>query len=143
MTKKINKQLKDSFPTIFFHSVSKEQLEKRMPPKTADRKKQVWLWLSVGAVMLVLIFGWAFSLPKRMKLSSPNDITGQLFKENKDKLSELFNQNKETVNLFSATPELYNQILKAMASSTPAASSTMGLTPEQIKNLKDKVKDVH
>lgn len=143
MTKKTDKRHGDNFPTIFFHSVSKEVLEKQNSPKHADRRKQFWLWLSVGVIMAILILGWAFSLPGRIKLLSTNDTAAQLFKENKDKLSELFNQNKETINLFSATPGLYNQILKAMASSTPAASSTLGLTPEQIQNLKDKVKDVH
>lgn len=139
MTKKINKYTKDSFPTIFFHSIPKEHLEKQALPKIADHKKQIWLWLSVSAVMLVLILAWAISLPGRMKLTSANDITAQLFKENKDKLSELFNQNKETLDFISATPSLYDTVLKAMASSTPAASSTLGLTPEQIQNLKNKI----
>src|SRR3989339_674931 len=117
------------FSTIFFHSIPKEQLEKQISPKTTNHKKQLWLWLSVGTVMLVLILSWAFSLPERMKLASTNDIAAQLFKENKDKLSELFNQNKETINFISATPNLYDTVLKAVVSSTSAASSTLGLTP--------------
>ena len=108
-------------------------------PKHFARKKQIWLWLSVGAVMLVLVLSWAFSLPERMKLTSANDITAQLFKENKDKLSELFNQNKETINFISTTPSLYDTVLKAVASSTPPASSTLGLTPEQLEKLKNKL----
>lgn len=115
-------------------------MRKHQHSKKDDYRKQIWLWLSVGAVMLVLVFAWAISLPRRMKLTSANDITGQLFKENKDKLSELFEQNKETINFISATPSLYDTVLKAMASSTSAASSTLGLTPEQLKKLKDKIK---
>ncbi len=116
-------------------------MKKKILPKTANHKKQIWLWLSVGAVMLILILAWAISLPKRMKLVSPNDLTGQLFKENKDKLSELLNQNKETLDIISATPGLYDTVLKAMASSTSAASSTLGLTPEQLEKLKNTIQN--
>ncbi len=136
------KEKSDSpFSTIFFHSATKEQLEKKILPKTVNHKKQIWLWLSVGAVMLILILAWAISLPERMKLTSTNDIAAQLFKENKDKLSELFNQNKETINFISATPSLYDTVLKAVTSSTSAsaASSTLGLTPEQLEKLKNKI----
>ena len=108
-------------------------------PKHSEHKKQIWLWLSVGAVMLVLVLCWAISLPERMKLISPNDITGQLFKENKNKLSELFDQNKSTLDFISTTPGLYQTMIKTMTSSTPATSSTLGLTPAQLENLKNKI----
>lgn len=117
-----------------------------MTKKSAAHKKEkdtkqkiVWLWACVSIIMATVIFFWATTVPNHLKLDNTSDTTGRLFKENKNKLSELFNQNKSTWDFISATPSLYDTVLKAVASSTSAASSTLGLTPEQLENLKNKI----
>lgn len=108
-----------------------------MSPKKEKNNKQkiIWLWTCVGLVMAAIVFFWAMTIPNRLKLDGSSDITTRLFKENKDKLSTLFEENKKTVEFLSASPEIYNKLSATLAS----ASSTLGLTPEQIQNLKDKI----
>ena len=96
MSKKTAKHSKKSFPTIFFRSVPNELLKKHSH-QDFDRQKYIWLWACVGLVMAAVIFFWAATVPGRLKLEGGADATTLLFKENKDKLSTLFEENKKTM----------------------------------------------